>query len=252
MTAHRVSLAIVSIGLMLLLVWIVTIVTRPANRFDDWLRAAAGGEEDRGWQYLGVDTHDTSYHGDRHAYLEEARAADWSQFEWDEPEVRWTDDGFAHVEAGLLSTGSSVPRFVIDRQLIHGICDHSRPVGIGVFEDRRLFHAGGLGGGGVTGSGAECNALFTGEVLPEDRYPEVLPGRESHTTTEAFGFTWGVRYVRDRPRGAFAFTSGVNSDASEALDRAHWSHGVHSDGSLVSTRQSCCHRSDAPGSAAAG
>ena len=36
-------------------------------------------------------------------------------------------------------------------------------------EDRSLFRPGGMGSGGLAGSGVECNALFTGDVLPGNR-----------------------------------------------------------------------------------
>ncbi len=168
--ARRVSAVVVSFIVAVLLIWIVTLVTRPANRFEDWLDAASGGADDRGWSYLGSDAHVTGNVGSRDAYLADARSSDWSEFRWGEPETVWTDDGFAHVVAPLLSEPSTVPRFILDRRLVHGVCgEDGRPVGIGVFEDRSLFRAGGMGGGGLSGSQAKCNALFTGDVLPGDR-----------------------------------------------------------------------------------
>ena len=168
--AQRVAVVVVSFIFAMLLIWMVTLVTRPANRFEDWLQAVSGGAEDYGWSYLGSDAHVTGYVGSRDSYLADARSADWSEFRWGEPETVWTDDGFAHVVAPLLSEPSTVPRFILDRRLVHGVCDERwRPVGIGVFEDRSFFRAGGMGGGGLTGSQAECNARFTGDVLPGDR-----------------------------------------------------------------------------------
>jgi hypothetical protein len=168
--AGRVSLAVVSMVLALLLIWAWTIVTRPANRLEDWLEAVSGGAEDRGWSYLGSGAHvGGGFVGSREAYLADARSADWSEFRWGEPETVWTDDGFAHVVAPLRSEPSTVPRFILDRRLVHGICENGRPVAIGVYEDRSLFRPGGMGSGGLAGSGVECNALFTGDVLSGNR-----------------------------------------------------------------------------------
>jgi hypothetical protein len=167
--AQRVSAVVVSFIVALLLIWIVTLVTRPANRFEDWLDAVSGGAQDYGWSYLGSDAHVAGFVGSREDYLADARSADWSEFRWGEPETAWTDDGFAHVVAPLLSEPSTVPRFILDRRLVHGICEDGRPFAIGVYEDRSLFRPGGMGGGGLAGSGVECNALFTGDVLPGNR-----------------------------------------------------------------------------------
>ena len=170
--AQRVSVVFALLFGLLLLVWIVTavtVVTRPANRFEDWLEAVSGGAGDRGWSYLGSDAHVAGFAGSREDYLADARAADWSKFRWGEPATVWTDDGFAHVVASLLSEPSTVPRFILDRRLVHGICEDGRPVAIGVYEDRSLFRPGGMAAGGLAGSGVECNALFTGDVLLGDR-----------------------------------------------------------------------------------
>jgi len=154
-------LVVVALVVALVTTWAVAGGGRSGDRFDRWLNAVAGAEADRGWSYLSPDSREEAYAGDGEAYIQDAIAADWSGFEWTEPLEVWSDDGFARLEAGLLSPPSSVPPFLFERRLIHGICIDGLPVAIGVYDDRRLLQAGGLGGGGLTGSGAACNRRFT-------------------------------------------------------------------------------------------
>lgn len=52
--------------------------------------------------------------------------------------------------------------FLLERQIIRGVCDLDGPIGIGVIEDRRPFRGGRFAGGAMTGSQARGNAAFTG------------------------------------------------------------------------------------------
>lgn len=128
--------------------------------FTAWLSEVRTDNGDRGWDHLEPTIHD-AYDGDRDAYLAEVRAAEWAPFRVDNPVERWSDDGFAAVEAALLSAPSTVPAFLFDRRIIHAICNESgQPTAIGAYEDRRVFAGGRFSGGGVTGSQARCQAAF--------------------------------------------------------------------------------------------
>jgi hypothetical protein len=142
----------------------------PAHRFDAFLRAAAGGESDRGWSYIGETTRERSYGDDLPAFVSDAKAADWSGFEWSEPTVVWEDDGFAAVEVMLLSDVDTVPDFLVARGLVGGRCGDGgmRPIGLGTFVDSRVFGTGRLGAGARTGSQMMCNSHFIGEAAFED------------------------------------------------------------------------------------
>ena len=78
----------------------------------------------------------------------------------------WTDDGFAHVQVRVTSGPATVPGFLLEHALLHGICqgDGFEPAGIGAFVDARIFTEGGLGGGGTTGSQRRCNNQFIGKA----------------------------------------------------------------------------------------
>ena len=140
------------------------------TQLEAYLRAAAGAESDRGWQYLDEFARDWGYADDQAAYVADAMAADWDSFEWSDAHVLWIDDGFAHVEVTLISAPSTVPPFLLEHALLHGIClgDGFAPAGLGAYVDTRPFGAGGLGGGGTTGSGQRCNSQFTGEARLAD------------------------------------------------------------------------------------
>lgn len=140
--------------------------TAADDRFAAYLRAVAGDEADRGWSYLDETTREWSYANDLDAYMRDASVADWSAFKWAPPTRGWTDDGFSHVTAELLSAPESVPRFLIMRRLVHGVCRDGEAVGIGAYVDSRPFAGDVLGGGGETGGQRICNNLF-GEATPE-------------------------------------------------------------------------------------
>ena len=101
-----------------------------------------------------------AYDGDLDAYLVDMAAADWAALDLGSPADAWSDDGFVSVEAELRSDSTTVPAFLLDRRIVHGVCDGSEPKAIGVFEDRRPLQGSKFGGGGVTGSQARCNAVF--------------------------------------------------------------------------------------------
>jgi hypothetical protein len=140
----------------------------PEARFDAYLNAAAGGDEDRGWSYLDDVVRELSYDNDPAAYIQEAENADWDGFRWDRPEVVWTDDGIANVQARVLSTPGSVPAFLILNGIVHGVCEAGdASFAIGVFTSENAFELE-LGGGGMTGSQKDCNSRFVGDASYPD------------------------------------------------------------------------------------
>ncbi len=158
---------VVAIGVLTVLAGILVapslgIADPGGGSFSAWLREVRGDDPDRGWSRLDEHTRATSYDNDRDAYLDEVMAADWSVLELEEPMRIWFDDGFARMEARLISAPATVPRFLFERGIVHGVCDGDAPVGIGAYEDRRFLGSGGFAGGGVTGGQARCNAAFLG------------------------------------------------------------------------------------------
>ncbi len=128
--------------------------------FRSWLTDVRSGDGDRGWSHLG-DGIRNAYDGDLDAYRADVTAVDWSLLRLGPPVDVWRDDGFVRVEAPLLSPPHTVPRFLIERRIVHGVCDQGgRPIGIGVYEDRRPFAWNRFEAGGVTGGQARCNAAF--------------------------------------------------------------------------------------------
>ena len=159
----------------------------PEDRFEAYLRAVAGGEPDRGWHYLGRETQQGGYENDQSLYLRDAASADWTAFRWARAAVLFTDDGFAVVHVKLLSPPSSVPAFLLAKELVYGVCaaDDGVPVGVGVSVDSRLLGPGGLGGGPLAGSGLKCNRRFTNEVSASGTpTPESTPAVEPTTSPD--------------------------------------------------------------------
>lgn len=101
----------------------------PGGAFTAWVNEVQDDDGDRGWNRLETSIQD-AYGGDRDAYLADVERVDWDQFRVDYPAERWSDDGFARVEAALVSAPSSVPAFLFDRRIIHGSCDENgQPTG---------------------------------------------------------------------------------------------------------------------------
>lgn len=158
---------IVAIGMLALLAGILVapligVADLGGGSFSSWLGEVRGGDPDRGWSRLDEHTRATVYDNDRTRYLDEVMAVDWSTLDLEAPVRMWFDDGFARMEARLISAPATVPRFLFERGIVHGLCDGDVPVAIGAYEDRRLLGGGGFGGGGVTGTQARCNAAFIG------------------------------------------------------------------------------------------
>ena len=145
------------------LIVIISLATAsPTGRLDAYLRAAAGADADRGWRFLDTWTQ-AEFDGDRARYVAEASAADWSAFHWSNPRVGFVDDGVAHVSVELDSDPSTVPTFLFERRIVHGIC--SDPGGghaVGAYVLVGMFSGSGLGGGARAGSTLRCNAEFIG------------------------------------------------------------------------------------------
>ncbi len=140
---------------------VVALVAQPSG-FRGWLAEARDGDDDWGWDLLAEQARD-AYNGDRDAYLADMRRADWAALDLGDPVDVWSDDGFFHVQAELHSDPATVPAFLLERRIIHGVCHPpgNRPTAIGVFEDRRMFQGGTWGGGGLSGTQIRCNAAFT-------------------------------------------------------------------------------------------
>ncbi|HEV8252449.1 MAG TPA: hypothetical protein VGQ66_03625 [Candidatus Limnocylindria bacterium] len=139
----------------------------PQDRLEGYLRAVAGGEPDRGWQYLAEATREIAYQSDKAAYVADAAAADWEAFRWSPPTVLYADDGFSYVSVRLTSGAASVPRFLIARWLLNGICEGNtfEPVGLAVM--LRDSGESGIAAGGWTGSQVRCNRRFVGDAFEE-------------------------------------------------------------------------------------
>lgn len=139
----------------------VSSAVRPRAGLAGWVLEVRGADEDRGWDLVGDDVRD-AYGGDRAAYLADVAAADWIALELGPTVEVWERDGFAMLEAAVRSSPDTVPAFLFERRIVHGVCDQGGyPTGIGAFEDRRPFAGRQFVGGGLTGSQARCNAAFS-------------------------------------------------------------------------------------------
>jgi hypothetical protein len=130
----------------------------PTSTFDAYLRAAAGGEPDRGWHYLA----DGAYGGDEAAYLRDAAAADWSRFRWSNATIFSETDGFFAVQVDLQSPADSVPDFLIAAHILNGICRDGQPVGLGAWYNGQPQN--GLTPSKLSGEQTECNGRFIGDA----------------------------------------------------------------------------------------
>lgn len=127
--------------------------------FRGWIDQVRDPTGSRGWEQLG-DSIRAIYRDDLDAYLADVDAVDWSSLRLGPATDVWGDDGFAHVVAPLESAPSTVPRFLLERGIVHGVCDENGPVGIAVYEDRRPFAGGRFDLSGETGGQARCNDAF--------------------------------------------------------------------------------------------
>ena len=126
-----------------------------------WIAEVRDGDNDWGWDLLSAETQLT-YGGGRDAYNADMAAADWAALDLGMPQEVWSHDGFVQVEAEVRSDPTTVPAFLLERGVVHGVCDGREPTAIGVYEDRRPFQSYKFSGGGLSGSQARCNAAFMG------------------------------------------------------------------------------------------
>jgi hypothetical protein len=133
----------------------------PTSALDSYLRAAAGGAADRGWQYIAGGDYD----GDKAAYLRDAEAADWSSLRWSDARVLAETDGFFAAQVTLDSSPASVPDFLISRHILAGICRDGQPVGLGAWYSGAADH--GLVANKVVPSQSACNAAFVEDAASE-------------------------------------------------------------------------------------
>lgn len=150
---------LIVIVLVLVAVGIVAAWPQPAG-LRAWIAEVRDEDDDWGWDLLGAEAQ-AEYRGDQDAYLADMIAADWEALDLGPATDVWSDDGFFHVQAELQSDPTTVPAFLFDRRIVHGVCDGHRPVAIGVYEDRRPFQGNAFGGGGLSGGQRRCNAAFT-------------------------------------------------------------------------------------------
>jgi len=152
--------ALVAVVLVVVVAGAALFAIRPqSGGFRAWLAEARDGDSEWGWDLLSSEAQ-RAYDGDRDAYLADMAAVDWAVLDLGNPADVWSDDGFVRVEAELRSESTTVPAFLLDRLIIHGVCDGAEPNAIGVFEDRRPFQGRKFHGGGLTGGQRRCNAAF--------------------------------------------------------------------------------------------
>lgn len=159
---NGVSVSKTSVMVTIVLVAVVAALVAASPQpggFRAWIAEVRDGDNDWGWDLLDADAR-SRYDDDRDAYLADMIAADWEGLDLGPAVDVWSDDGFVQVQAELRSDPTSAPAFLLDRRLVHGVCDGRQPVGIGVYEDRRPFQGGAFGGGGLTGGQRHCHAAF--------------------------------------------------------------------------------------------
>lgn len=156
----RLRKANVLIAIVLVVVAAAIVLAWPQpGGFRIWLAEVRDGDDDWGWDLLAAETQ-REYRNDPDAYLADVAAADWARLDLGPAVEMWADGGFVRVQAELRSDPTTVPAFLFDRRIVHGVCDSRQPIAIGVYEDRRPFQAGAFGGGGVTGSQRQCQGAF--------------------------------------------------------------------------------------------
>ena len=128
--------------------------------FRAWMAEVRDADDDWGWDLLGAEAQG-AYGGNRDAYVADMTAADWENLDLGPAVTVRSHDGFIQVEAELRSDPTTVPAFLFERQITHGVCDDGQPIALGVFEDRRPFQLGAFNGAGLTGSQQRCNTAFT-------------------------------------------------------------------------------------------
>ena len=129
----------------------------PTSALDAYLRAAAGADPDRGWQYVAAG----DYAGDKAAYIRDAEAADWNSLRWSDPRVLQEVDGFFEAQVTLDSAEASVPDFLIARHILAGVCRDGQPIGLGAWYSST---DGQLAATKLVTSQSECNAAFIGDA----------------------------------------------------------------------------------------
>jgi hypothetical protein len=134
----------------------------PTSALDSYLRAAAGGDPDRGWRYIAAGTYD----GDEAAYIRDAQAADWSSLRWSDPRILNETDGFFAAQVTLDSSPASVPDFLIVRHILAGVCRDGQPVGLGAWYSGDAEH--GLYANKVVPAQSACNAAFVEDAAYEN------------------------------------------------------------------------------------
>lgn len=149
---------VVAALLAAILVSFVTAWPQPAG-LRGWIAEVRDGDDDWGWGLLSADAH-RAYNGDSGRYAADMAAVDWGSLDLGDPVDTWSDDGFVQVVAELRSEPATVPRFLLERGIVSGVCNGETPVAIRVYEDRRLFQGSTFGYSGMTGGQSRCNDAF--------------------------------------------------------------------------------------------
>jgi hypothetical protein len=133
----------------------------PTSTLEAYLRAAAGAEAERGWQYVAAGAYD----GDKAAYIRDAQAADWSSLRWSNARLLHETDGSFAAQVTLDSSAASVPDFLIARHILAGVCRDGAPVGLGAWYSSE---DGQLAATKVVPAQSDCNAAFIGDAAYEN------------------------------------------------------------------------------------
>jgi hypothetical protein len=111
----------------------------------NWLEAASGGAEDRGWSLLDSSSQGR-YDGDRSTYIDDASAVDWDSFGY-EIAGSFEDDGIWTVLVRVDGGWEAVPAFIREHQLVGIHCEDDQPVGFAAIVSQPAFAGPQLGAG---------------------------------------------------------------------------------------------------------
>src|SRR3990172_94478 len=141
---------------------------------DRWLQAMAGADANRGWKYLSTELQAEAYGGNESLYLAEVAAVDWEAVRWGQTQGR-TDEGSWGGRTPLLSDPRTLPRFLLERDLVAASCGDRAAMGLWTNMPSTWFHAPRLEVVQTTGSAGRCEDLFYADTGPM-RLPADLVG----------------------------------------------------------------------------
>ncbi|MEX1155752.1 MAG: hypothetical protein WED12_01190 [Chloroflexota bacterium] len=173
---------------------------------DRWLQAMAGADADRGWEFLSVELQAEAFGGDESLYLAEVQAVDWKAVRWGQTHGR-TDEGFWGGRTPLLSDPRTLPRFLLERDLVAASCGDRAAMDIWTNMPSTWFHAPRLEVVHTAGSAGRCEELFYADTGPMRPPADLVgwawaTGGNSSIRVEVIDETGLVREVsggRDQP-----------------------------------------------------